>query len=303
MNEGSVDIAVIGCGPAGLQAAIHAARRKCSVLVLGRVEKSNAAKGHMENYFAVERIDGLRMLEIGCRQAASFGAEFAPQDVGKLARDGELGPFVLTLESRRTVRAKAIVVATGVSLERLNVPGEKEYLGKGVSYCVDCDANFFRGKRVAVVGNGSAAAEGALTLLRYASAVHLVAAEFAVDATLRAEIESSAVTLHNAAKAARIEGAAAVERLVLADGSALAVDGVFIELGAKGVMELTIDLGVELDPESFKYVVVDRAQKTNVPGVVAAGDITGGHKQIAKAVGEGCVAGLSAAEYVRGLRT
>jgi len=298
MSDTAFDIAIIGSGAAGLQAAIHAARRKHSVVVLGRAHRSNAVRGHMENYFAVENMGGKEMVDVGVAQARKFGATVREEDVTALAPDEE-GRFRLTLESRDAVIATAVVIATGISLERLGVPGEKELIGRGVSYCVDCDANFFRQQTVAVVGNGSAAVEGALTLLAYATEVQLACATLDVDSSLRSRLESSAVKVHADSTVKMIRGEGTVQGLVLEGGQDITVDGVFVELGSKGVMELTIDLGVELDAESFKYIVTDKQQKTNVPGVFAAGDVCGGRKQIAKAVGEGCVAGLSASAFVR----
>jgi thioredoxin reductase (NADPH) len=299
MAESTYDVVIIGSGPAGLQAAIHAARRRRTVLVLGRPQNSNLVKAHVENLFGIENVTGEGLLAAGRAQAARAGSVLVDEDATGIARDVQTGLFTVTLESRTHVSCTAVVLATGISLERLNVPGEKEFLGRGVSYCVDCDAAFYKGKRVAVVGGGSAAVEGALTLLSYAANVHLVCDELNVQADLRRELDASNVIVHLSTKVKAIAGTSKVSALDMEPGGALELDGVFIELGAKGVLELTLDIGVELDPESFKYILTDRQQQTNVEGVFAAGDITGQPWQAAKAIGEGCVAGLSAATYVR----
>jgi thioredoxin reductase (NADPH) len=297
LGEADRDVVVVGAGPAGLQAAIHAARRKVSVCVLGRTEAS-AIRGHaLGNLCGLEGSDGAAFLETGRRQAAAFGAELVGEDAVKLKRADE--DFSVLLESGRELRARALVLATGAARARLGVPGEKELAGRGVSYCVDCDAGFFRGKAVAVVGDGSAAVEGALALLGYAEKVHLVTAGPTVSAEMRRRLDASAVVRVEPDRVARIEGDEKVRAVTLESGGRIGVSGVFVELGSKGVLELTIDLGVALDPESFRYVVVDRRQGTNVPGVFAAGDVTGPPLQIAKALGEGCVAGLRAAEHAR----
>ena len=187
----------------------------------------------------------------------------------------------------------------GISRNRLNVPGEKEFLGRGVSYCVDCDANFFRGDRVVVAGNESAACSGALQLLFIAAEVHMVYSRLEVNEHLAYQIEQSSIVRHPNRSIRAIQGTSGVESVVLDNGESIETAGVFIELGAKGALELASSLGVALDPESMRYVLANKKQETNVPGVYAAGDICGPPWQMAKAVGEGCVAGMEAAAYAR----
>jgi thioredoxin reductase (NADPH) len=295
------DLIVLGTGPAGLQAAIHAARAKISVLVLGRQPRSSLFRAHIENYCCLSGVNGEDLLLEGRRQAEKFGAEFLNEDVVE-ASSALLSGIEIKTESGEALTSRALILAMGISRNKLNVPGEKELLGRGVSYCVDCDANFFRGLPVAVVGSGSAAASGALTLLFYASEVHLVPDKLDVNERLADQLRASAIVLHEGLQVTAIEGQAEVEGLRLSNGARLEVRGVFIELGAKGAVELAGRLGVNLDPQSMQYVVTGKKQETNVPGIYAAGDITGPPWQMAKAVGEGCVAGLEAAAYVKRLR-
>ena len=222
------------------------------------------------------------------------------EDVMQVTRDGNL--FMFKTESGKQVHAKSLIIATGASRKRLGVPGEKELLGKGVSYCVDCDANFFKNQDVVVVGNESAAAGGALDLLDYARTVHLVAKNLQVVDHLKQELEASRVVLHEDAETEAIQGDKEVTGLLLNDGTLIPASGVFIELGARGVMELATHLGILLDAEA-KYIEANKKQETNVAGIYAAGDICGLPWQMAKAVGEGCVAGLEAAAYVKKLKT
>ncbi|MBU1610740.1 MAG: FAD-dependent oxidoreductase, partial [Proteobacteria bacterium] len=210
--------------------------------------------------------------------------------------------FQIATESGITYTARSLVLAMGTSRNRLGVPGEKELLGKGVSYCVDCDGMFFRNEPVVIIGGRSAAAGGALTLSEIASSVSLVASELDVAAPLVARLKDAGVTLITEVEIASIDGTDTVSGLTLKDGRTLTAAGVFIELGAKGVLELASSLGLGLD-DSMKYVAVDREQRTNVAGVFAAGDITGPPLQIAKAVGEGCVAGINAATHAKKLKT
>ncbi len=293
-----VDVVVIGTGPAGLQAAIHAARRKVSVLVLGRQSGSSIYHHHVENYCCLFPTTGEDILANGRRQAAHFGAVFRDEEVLSIAADD--GRFRLRLEGGGEVVAKAIVLATGTARRSLGVEGEKRLLGRGVSYCVECDCNFFRGAEVAVVGGGSAAVHGALAMLDYARKVHLVFETLETAPALAEELRRSAVVQHPGRRVTAILGEEAVEAIQLDDGARLSVQGVFIELGARGVLELAAPLGVLLDDE-MKHIQTNRRMETNVPGIYAAGDITGPPWQVAKAVGEGCVAGLEAAAYARRL--
>jgi len=290
------DVVILGTGPAGLQAAIHAARKKVSVLVLGKESRSSIFHHHIENYCCVFNTTGEDIINTGRQQAAGFGAELADEDVLAIAAEGRR--FKITLEGGAVVSAGAVVIATGTARKKLGVPGEKELFGRGVSYCVECDCNFYKGADVAVVGNGSAAASGALTLLAYARTVHLVCETLDVSPALASELRKSAVVLHENRKVKEISGRDGVEGIVLDDGSRLAVQGVFIELGARGVMELAGHLGVQLD-EEMKHIQTNKKMQTNVSGIYAAGDITGPPWQVAKAVGEGCVAGLEAADYAK----
>ena len=241
-------------------------------------------------------VSGEDMLDVGRQQVASFGARMLEEDVLKVGFEGSL--FKVDTESGQELGCKTLIIATGTARNKLGVAGEKEYLGRGVSYCVECDANFYKGEEVAVVGGASAAVSGALTLLGYARTVHLVCGELEVTDALKDQLQKSAVIVHQKAKVKEIVGQSSVEAISLGDGTKLEVSGVFIELGAKGIMELATHLGVRLDDE-MKYIDTNKKMETNIPGVFAAGDICGPPWQMAKAVGEGCVAGIGAATYAK----
>jgi thioredoxin reductase (NADPH) len=292
----SYDVIIIGTGPAGIQAAIHAARKKASVLVLGKESKSSLFHAHVENFAFIFKVSGEEMLRTGRMQAESFGAVFLEEDILRIM-PVESGYRVI-IEDGRQIDTRALIIATGTARNKLGVPGEKELLGKGVSYCVDCDGNFFRGETVAVIGSESAAADGALALAEIASAVHLICDELKVSDALEKKLRSGKITLHEGVGITTIAGREKVEALLLTDGSSLPLSGVFIELGSKGLMELAMVLGIRLDDE-MNYIDVNRKQETNIPGIYAAGDICGPPWQIAKAVGEGCVAGIEAAAHAR----
>jgi thioredoxin reductase (NADPH) len=294
------DVIILGTGPAGLQAAIHAARKKVSVLVMGKETKSSLFHAHVENFCCIFNITGEEILNVGRQQAANFGADLLEEDVLNILPDGQ--QFKIISESGTELHTKSLIVATGTARNKLGVAGEKDFLGRGVSYCVECDANFFKGEDVAVVGGASAAAGGALTLLDYAKTVNLIYEQLDVTDTLATELKKSDVVIHADAKVQEISGDTGVKEIILADGSKIAVTGVFIELGARGVMELAAHIGIQFDDE-MKYIDTNKKMETNVPGVFAAGDICGPPWQMAKAVGEGCVAGIAAATYAKKMRS
>jgi thioredoxin reductase (NADPH) len=299
------DVVILGAGPAGIQAAIHATRRKTKVLMLGRIENSALYSAHVENYACIEAVvQGKELLEAGIAQLERFGTERIAEDALKIQQE-ENALLSLELESGRCVHSHAIILAMGTAKNKLRVPGEEEFSGRGVSYCVDCDANFFRGARVMVVGNRSAALDGALTLLDYAAEVYLVAPS-ALDAAeaLQQRLQASKVKCFINRQIKEIKGdAKGVQEVLLDTDERILLEGVFIELGSKGALELASQIGVQMDMEYFKYIAVNRQQETNIPGIYAAGDITGPPYQMAKAVGEGCVAGMEAAMYARKRRS
>jgi thioredoxin reductase (NADPH) len=296
MAEELYDVVIIGAGPAGLQAAINAVRKKATVLVLGRPERSSLFKAHIENYLCVDGVrEGAELLAVGIDQVQRFGAEYSPEDVLHVEHASDI--FSVRVESGKTVKSRSVIFATGTSRKKLKVKGEKELSGKGVSYCVDCDANFFRKAKVVVVGDESAAVDGALTLLGYASEVHLVSRELAVSEELQKKLSASGVTVHKDTWVTEILGEKSVEGVLLENDVRLEVEGIFIELGAKGALELATAVGVQLDSDTFTHIECNKKQETNITGVYAAGDIAGHPYQMAKAVGEGCVAGWEAANY------
>jgi thioredoxin reductase (NADPH) len=289
------DILIIGTGPAGLQAAIHAAKRKASTLVIGKDSGSALASAKIENYFGIAGVTaGADMLAAGLEQARAAGAEVVRQNA--TAARQEDGGFIVTLESGTEVRARAVILATGITRRKLNVPGETDFLGRGVSYCATCDCNFHRDVPVVVVGDESEAAISAELMTKYASSVHWITDAPDVDDMLMEKAVSAGVEVLDTRLTAII-GSDSVSSVQLADGREIAANGVFIELGGKSSADLAMDLGIL--PEIDDTVKVSETCATEVAGVFACGDVTGKPWQLAKAVGQGAVAGLSAAEHVR----
>ncbi|MCS4541111.1 MAG: FAD-dependent oxidoreductase [Euryarchaeota archaeon] len=291
----NTDILIIGSGPAGIQAAIYAARRKVDVIILGKLENSSLAKAHVENYFGISGpIVGIDLLRVGKEQAEKFGAKFIEEDALHLERKDD--KFIVKTEGGKEVESKAVIFAMGVSRKKLGVKGEQQFQGRGVSYCAECDCGFFKGKKVAVIGDGSAAASSAILLAKYASKVYLISKKLSTSEHLQDELKVGNIEIIEGKRISEIYGNSAVGGIKL-DGSSLEVEGVFIELGSKGVIELAVNVGLLPDPRG--YIHVNEEQKTSVLGIFACGDICGPPLQLAKAVGEGCIAGIEAAEYVK----
>jgi len=285
------DVLIIGAGPAGLQAAVHSARRKAATVVIGRNAGSALHKAEVENLFGVAHADGAELLAVGREQAERFGAELFEEEATGLSVED--GLFVASTDHGRTIKARSLVLAVGISRARLGVPGEKELQGKGVSYCASCDAGFYREKTVAVIGEDSEAAESAALLTKYASKVYWVRRSRSASEHMVKMVEATSAEILDDAPTA-IVGDSRVSGLDLKSGRRLSVDGVFISLGAKGSLELAIEVGIIPDPEGM--VEVDGSCRTSVEGVYACGDVTGRPWQAAKAIGQGCVAGEAAAK-------
>jgi thioredoxin reductase (NADPH) len=288
------DVLIIGCGPAGLQAAIHSSRKKVRTVVVGKTSNSAMHGTEIENYLGAVA-DGDRILANAVEQAGSFGAELISQNVISARREGER--FVFVVDDGTEIFSKAVIVATGISRKKLGIPGEKELYGKGVSYCAMCDCNFYKGRRVVLVGNESEAAVSAALMTSYASETSWVAWDLTANEAVVKRAADAGVRMFSS-KPVSIEGDGKVQSLRLEDGTEIPTDGVFIELGAKSAADIAMDIGVM--PQMDFTIKVDAECKTEVPGVFACGDITGKPWQVAKAVGQGCIAGINAADFVKG---
>lgn len=291
------DVVIIGCGPAGLQAGIHSSRRKADTIIIGKPQNSALYGAHIENYFGAGRSDGSNLLDSGLKQAVSFGCRHINMNVINAAVDS-FG-FKVTVESGQEITCKTIVIATGISRKKLNIPGEKEFLGKGVSYCTECDCNFFKGLMVAIIGDESQAAISSELMTKYASKVYWISENVSADAKLVDKATWAGVQIVPGTPKA-ILGEKNVESLVLQSGQNIVIDGVFIELGGMSSSDLAMGLGVM--PEVDDTIKVNKKCETSVAGIFACGDITGGLWQLAKAVGEGAVAGHNAAGMAKGQR-
>jgi len=278
---------IIGAGPAGLSAALNARVRNKSVAVGSRKPTSPSLEKApwVDNYLGVERISGSELSARFVDHARTAGAELIESDITGIFN---LGDSFAALGSDRDFSAKAVVIATG-SVQEASIPGESRLLGMGVSYCATCDGPLYKGKRVVVLGYTPHAIEEANFLAQICSEVTYVAARSA-KAEDAPEIAEGIRVLKK--RVLGIRGENKVEEVEL-DGETIPADGVFVVRDSIPVERLLEGIDV-----ADGAIVVDREMATNVAGVFAAGDCTGRPYQVAKAVGEGLVAGLSAARYV-----
>jgi thioredoxin reductase (NADPH) len=291
------DVIIIGAGPAGATAAMYAVRHGLKTAFFETSASQLALAPFIENYPGFEG-KGYELLEKMRNQAIKFGAEYRIEKVEKIKR-GDV--FIVKTESGE-YRTKAIILATGGKHRELGVPGEREFLGRGVSYCALCDGNFFKGKKVFVVGGGNAAVVDAVHLKEIGCDVTLVHRrdELRAEKALQKELFNRNIPVLWNSMVLRIEGKQKVERIVLFDKKEFSVkaDGVFIAVGITPETDIAAELGVERD--SAGYIKVDKRQATNIPGVFAAGDCCNNPlKQVITACGDGAVAANSAFEYLK----
>ncbi|RLI23316.1 thioredoxin-disulfide reductase [Candidatus Bathyarchaeota archaeon] len=306
VNPKEWELVIVGGGAAGLTAGIYGARSGLRTLILEEKVPGGALTETpmIENYPGFpEGIGGMELASKLVKQAERMGVEIHELEaVNRL----DLNSAEKTVYTDKTAyTASAVILALGSTHKTLDVPGEEELRGRGVSYCAVCDGAFFRGKRVLVVGGGNSAAVSALYLSNLASEVWLVHRRdrLRAEEALVRNIRSRGVKILWNTVVKEIKGKHQVESVVLLDNktgkpSELKVDGVFIQVGEKPNSEIARRAGVNVDEEG--YIIVDNRQRTNIPGVYAAGDVTTCPvKQIGTAVGQAIIAATEAFGYIR----
>jgi len=293
MKMKKYDIVIIGSGPAGLSAAIYCIRGNMKTLVIGIPNKSRAYLAHkIENYFGIKSISGKELIEKGIEQVKSLGGKIIEEEVIEI-KPG----FILKTAEGNEFSAKAIILANGVSNKVSGIINEKEYVGKGISYCVECDGAFFTDKKVGVVGNGNYAAKKALDLLNYTKDVTIFTGEkHEISETFIKKLKENNIKIEKK-QIKKVIGEPFLSEIEFEDGSKMNMDGLFIALGIASSTDFARSLGIEMESE---FIKVDEKNETSIKGIFAAGDCTGGILQISKAVGEGANAALNAMAYVKG---
>lgn len=305
------DVITVGGGPAGLSAAIYAVRAGCSVALC----ESAAYGGQMllaheiENYPGFLRVTGFELADAMTEQAKALGVTFLH---GKVHTVKSVGGEFEVVCGKKTLYVKAVIAATGTNRRELGIPGEKEFLGRGVSYCAVCDGRFFSGRDVAVVGGGNTALGDALYLSSFCKSVTLIHRRdtFRADHILCERLkETSNIRSIMQARVCEISGGSSVERLGLVSTafdkplaqSDLHTDAVFIAIGNIPDTGYLAEIGGGV-LDAGGYIIADEQCRTAVPGLFAAGDVRSKElRQIATAVSDGAIAGVGAAEYIKNI--
>jgi thioredoxin reductase (NADPH) len=308
----SYDVLVVGGASAGLTAAMYASRQSLKTLVItkdigGQALLTNA----IENYPPFEHIGGFELMQKFEQQARNFGAEFAYEEVLSITHHEGGGFIIKTNNEYKEYSGYVLILAFGKTPRDLNVKGEKELNGRGVSYCAVCDGPFFKNKKVAIVGAGDPALEAALYLKELASQLYIihstdkpVGSEESID-LLQNKDNNHKISFISNSIVKSINGNSKVESLTLYNSktkseSKLDVDGIFVEMGYVARTDIVKDL-VKLNDN--KEIIVDKYCGTSAKGIFAAGDVTDvPYKQAIISAGQGAIAALSAYNYIQRLK-
>jgi len=296
------DSIVVGGGPAGMSAAIYLVRKKMKTLLISPDFGGQASKSsEIENYLGFESITGPELMQKFSSHAQKIGVESKIGEEVKNIKKIDGGFAVKT--GSETYETKSVILTCGKTPRALNVPGEEEYIGKGIGYCAVCDGPLFSGKVVSIIGGGNSALDAALETQKYASKVYILNkdADFQGDEIRKDKVkESEKIEILTQVETTGFFGEQFLKGIKYKDKSGkeveIATDGAFIEIGWAPATESVKNL-VALNP--LKEIVVDVENRTNVPGIFAAGDVTNiKEKQIIIAAGEGAKAALNAWQYI-----
>lgn len=298
------DVAIIGGGPAGLTAALYAARYGLKTVFFETVDPVSqlSLAANIENYPGFEG-SGMELLEKMKEQAVKAGAEWKMEKVEKVEKSGET--FTIVSENGE-YETKTVIVATGGKHREAGMEGESVFIGRGVSYCATCDGNFFRGKKVIVYGSSKEALEDAIYLHDISCKVTIVSRtpSFRAERALIEEIDRRGIDILRNTTLRKIVGSGKVEKVIAYNREKkeeieIDADGIFIAIGMRPATDIVVELGVERD--HMGYIKVNKEQKTNIEGVFAAGDCCDNPlKQVVTACGDGAVAAFSAYRYITG---
>lgn len=299
------DIIAIGGGPAGLTVGLYGGRYGLKTLVIDKqlVGGAMAISPLIENYPGIKPIKGADLSQLMKMQCQAFGAEIKElTDVTTLDSEEK----IITLNTGEQFKAKTIIFTTGSSHRKLGVPGEEQYTGRGVSWCATCDGAFFRGRKAIVVGGGNSAAIEALHLVQIVGDLHMVHRRdrLRAEASYIKQIEKSNISFYWDSIIQEILGdGKKVTSVKLANVKTdevreIPLSGVFISIGYDPNNQLAAEAGIELDENG--YIRADKKMQTNKEGIYAAGDITGGQKQLTVSVGQATTATMNAFLYMHG---
>lgn len=295
------DIIIVGAGPGGLTAGIYAGRQGTKTLILDK----NLAGGigrevpEMENYPGFDLVSGLELAEKMKDQCVKNVELHENEGVNTIEKIEDTDYNFKVESDEHSYLTKTVIIATGSSHQQLNIPGEEEFKGRGVSYCATCDGMFFAGKDIAMVGGGNSALQEAVFLSNLGCNVTVIhrREEFRAEQYLQDKLKEKGIKTIMNATVEEIKGDMLVNSITIKDKESgelkdLEVNGVFISVGYKPHTKLAEELGVDLDKNN--QIITDKNQKTNINYVYSAGDVCGGVKQWVVACGEGAIAATSA---------
>lgn len=296
-----VDLIIVGAGPAGLTAGIYGARSglRTTILEHGNIGGQVSLTPIVENWPGFKRIPGKELMDMIAAQAKDYVPILENEPVHEI----KIGKHIEALTSKQSFKGKAVIIATGTTHRKLNVLGEVKFYGKGVSYCTTCDGYLYKNKKVIIVGGGNTALTDALYLHNLGAEVSIIHRrnEFRAERYLQDSIKKADINILWNTEVVEIKGKKLVDQVIIKNNvkneqRKLDVDAVFISIGETPRNQLATQLGINLDP--LGYIIVDRFCRTNIPRLYAAGDITGGVRQIVTAVGEGATAANAAFEDI-----
>lgn len=306
MTKKILDVIMIGAGPSALTAAVYTTRENLSTVIIekGAVGGMVATIDKIDNYPGFpDGVEGYELSEQLKKQAERFGAIIQYGEVSSIRDEGKIK--IVTVDGQE-LKAKTVLIASGSGYRKLNIPGEKEYLSRGVHYCATCDGAFYQGKNLAVIGGGNSAVQESMFLTRFAKNIDLISiGEITASEVLQDQLKeyekNSTITVHTNTETKEIiaENGKVSGVKVKKGGkvSEIAVDGVFIFAGLAPSTDYLTGSDIELDKNGF--LKTDEKLQTNIPGIFASGDVRAGStKQIASAVGEGATAAISIREYL-----
>lgn len=288
------DVIIIGRGPAGISASLYNARAKLKTLVIGKNNSALKKADKIENYYGFSRpVSGEYLLKEGEKQAVRLGVEIIDDEVIEINKND----YFEVSTAGETFQSKAVLLATGQQQKKIAVDNLEDFEGKGVSYCSTCDGFFYNNLKVGVLGFKDFAIHEAAELEVYTKNITVytngeelqLSEKYAQEAS-RYEINRKSIT--------KIGGSDFLQRIFFEDGTSEEIDGLFVAYESASSLDFARKLGILTDNKS---VLVDKDMQTNLDGLFAAGDCTGGFKQIATAVGQGALAGRKIIEYVRSL--
>ena len=298
------DLIIIGAGPASFTAGIYSTRREMNTLIISKDIGGQIIWAHeIENYPGFKNINNFELINLFKDHVISSGAKIIENEVSSIEKRKEI--FTINTINNEKFQSKAVILALGLIPKKLNIKGENELSGKGISYCANCDGPFYRNKTVAVIGGGNSAFDAAEVMSKIAKNVFLLNRTNtykAFDSLVNKVKNTKNIEIINNAESQEIIGTNKVEKLLYKDlennkNRELYIDGIFVEIGRVANTKFISNL---VDLDNYGQILVDKNQMTKTPGLFAAGDVVSGeYKQISVASGQGTIAALAAYQYLQ----